>query len=178
MRKIFKDVWDNIRHGENIDTYVTILVVFILGILNIVGFAAQAWITSAILAALGILAISSLKLDGRLSDFIKQRKFIRIHENGRPELREVVEIMKDARHEIIHIGQAMNTLAFNLKGIKGDELRAPTLRLLERGVKFKFLVLDYKAKTTRIFADNTGELELIENIEESIKTFSELREEK
>ena len=59
--KALQRIWADVRRGENIDLYLTVIVVFGLGILNIVGSASSVWTTSAILAALGILAISALR---------------------------------------------------------------------------------------------------------------------
>jgi len=61
VAKIIRRIWDDIRNGENIDLYLTVAVVFIIGALNIFGSAPQEWVTSATLAALGILAISALR---------------------------------------------------------------------------------------------------------------------
>ncbi len=58
--RILRRIWDDIRHGENIDLYVTVLAALTLAFLNLVGLASQALTTSIILTTLGILAISAL----------------------------------------------------------------------------------------------------------------------
>jgi len=66
---ILKQIWDDIKRGENLDLYLTIVVVFGLGILNIVGSPPQAWVTSATLAALGVLAISALRRERHTGEY-------------------------------------------------------------------------------------------------------------
>lgn len=54
-------IWNDIRHGENIDCYLTIIVAFGIGMLNILGIASTTLIAPLTLAVLGLLAISSLQ---------------------------------------------------------------------------------------------------------------------
>ena len=59
--KILNTIWNDIRSGDYIDVYITILAVFTLGILNIIGEAPADWLNSVILGALGVLGISALR---------------------------------------------------------------------------------------------------------------------
>jgi hypothetical protein len=59
--KILSTIWHDIRSGDYIDVYITILAVFTLGILNILGEAPADWLNSVILGALGVLGISALR---------------------------------------------------------------------------------------------------------------------
>lgn len=53
-------IWEDIRHGENIDQYATILFAFGLGILGLLGITPSGLIASLTLAILGLLAVSNL----------------------------------------------------------------------------------------------------------------------
>jgi len=64
--EILKRIWHDVRRGENIDLYLIVAVVFILGIVNIIGSVPSSWITSATLAALGVIAISALRSDHQM----------------------------------------------------------------------------------------------------------------
>jgi len=59
--KILSTIWNDIRSGDYIDVYITILAVFTLCILNILGEAPADWLNSVILGALGVLGISALR---------------------------------------------------------------------------------------------------------------------
>ncbi len=59
MRLILK-AWQEIKQGENIDLYVTVIVAIGLSILNLLGVAPSAIAAPVTLAVLGLLAISSL----------------------------------------------------------------------------------------------------------------------
>lgn len=47
--RILRQIWDDIRHGENIDLYLTILIAIPLAALNLIGLASQSLTTSIIL---------------------------------------------------------------------------------------------------------------------------------
>jgi hypothetical protein len=53
-------IWDDIRHGENIDQYATIIVALILVVLGLLGIAPAELIASLTLGVLGLLALSNL----------------------------------------------------------------------------------------------------------------------
>jgi hypothetical protein len=57
---IFRQIWGDIRRGQNVDLYVTVFLALGLAVLNVLGLASELWTISAILAALGILAVSAL----------------------------------------------------------------------------------------------------------------------
>lgn len=65
--KILQSVWNDVRRGENIETYLVILLVFAIGLANLVGWSIPSnWIASITLAALGILAIAAPKSERRM----------------------------------------------------------------------------------------------------------------
>lgn len=57
---LLKRIWEDIRHGENIDLFVTVFLAIGLVVLNVLGLAPQAWIAPLTLAILGLLAIATL----------------------------------------------------------------------------------------------------------------------
>jgi len=61
-RRIVADV----RHGENIDVYMTIVVALTIAVLNLVGVVPASSLTSLVLAVLGLLAIGGLTTRARL----------------------------------------------------------------------------------------------------------------
>jgi hypothetical protein len=58
--KLLNKFWDEIKRGENIDLYLTVVASIILVILNLTGFASQSLVAPLTLAVLGLLAISNL----------------------------------------------------------------------------------------------------------------------
>lgn len=59
--KVIRTIWNDVKRGENIDLYITVVIAFIIGILSLLGYADQTLATSIVLAALGILTASSLR---------------------------------------------------------------------------------------------------------------------
>ncbi len=53
-------IWKDIRHFENIDLYITVIVAISLAILNLIGIALSSYIAPLTLAVLGLLAFTSL----------------------------------------------------------------------------------------------------------------------
>lgn len=58
--RILQTLWNDIKHGKNIDLYATITVAFGLVMLNFFGITSQGLANSVILTVLGFLAISAL----------------------------------------------------------------------------------------------------------------------
>lgn len=72
MMQVLRRIWEDIRHGENVDLYVTVAVAIVLAVLNIVGFAPQAWIAPLNLAVLALLAVATLGNRHRLEGILKR----------------------------------------------------------------------------------------------------------
>jgi len=58
--QMLRRIWEEMRRGENIDLYVTVIVAITLVVLNLAGLAPQSWIAPLTLAVLGLLAIAIL----------------------------------------------------------------------------------------------------------------------
>jgi len=64
IRRIAKEI----RHGENIDAYLTIVVALVIATLNLLGVFPATGLTSLVLAVLGLLAIGTLATRARLDE--------------------------------------------------------------------------------------------------------------
>jgi hypothetical protein len=58
---ILRGIWRDIKKGENIDLYITVLIAFAMGIVSLLDYADPKLTTAIILAALGILTASALR---------------------------------------------------------------------------------------------------------------------
>ena len=56
----FKRVWNEIKRGENIDLYVTVIVALSIAVLSLLGITSQILLASLTLTVLGLLAVSAL----------------------------------------------------------------------------------------------------------------------
>ena len=56
----FKQILREIKRGENVDLYVTVLAALGIAVLNLLGLAPQSLISSITLTVLGLLAVSAL----------------------------------------------------------------------------------------------------------------------
>lgn len=63
-----KQVWEDVKRGESIDLYVTVLLALALTVLSLLGIAPQTLIASITLTVLGLLAISALGNRHRLDE--------------------------------------------------------------------------------------------------------------
>jgi len=59
--QFFKQILREIKRGENVDLYVTVLVALSIAALNLLGLAPQSLIASITLTLLGLLAVSALE---------------------------------------------------------------------------------------------------------------------
>ncbi len=66
--RILDEIWRDIRNGENIDLYLTVLIALGVAILSLLGINVSSFIAPLTLATLGLLAISSLVNRRRLEE--------------------------------------------------------------------------------------------------------------
>jgi hypothetical protein len=71
--KIIQRVWNDIRSGENIDQYLTIVAAITLAILNLAGVSLQTYLAPFTLAILALLAINSLGTRFRIDELFKKQ---------------------------------------------------------------------------------------------------------
>lgn len=68
MPKSFQRIWKEVRSGENLDAYLTIVVALVLSALNILGVTLSQQLPAITLAVLALLAIASLVSRHRVED--------------------------------------------------------------------------------------------------------------
>ena len=67
--KVVQEFITDIRNGENIDVYLTVLVCTVIVVLDVVGVAQPSIVTAAILLTLGLLSLSTLSTRKALGEF-------------------------------------------------------------------------------------------------------------
>jgi hypothetical protein len=72
--KFLKIVWNDLRQGENIDLYLTIVAALGISILNLTGLASEQWIPTITLAVLALLAVTNLVNRHKLDEVILQQQ--------------------------------------------------------------------------------------------------------
>ena len=70
--KLLKRMWNDVKRGENIDLYITVIIALGLAVLNVTGFAPGDWLAPINLAVLGLLAISVLGNRYRVEETLQQ----------------------------------------------------------------------------------------------------------
>ena len=66
-------LWDDIRQGENIDLYLTILAALIFVVLNLAGVASASFLAPLTLAVVGLLAVTNLGNRPRMEELLAQK---------------------------------------------------------------------------------------------------------
>lgn len=66
-------IWDDVRKGENIDQYLTIVAALALTVLNLLGLSTQAYLAPFTLAVLALLAISGLGNRYKLDEILNKK---------------------------------------------------------------------------------------------------------
>lgn len=99
--KFLNNIWKDIKRGENIDLYITVVFAIVLACLNLVGLASPNLLDSVLLAILGLLAFSSLGtrhyIEYSLKGLSKEMSLLK----GRSELLPLKERAKFAREVVI-----------------------------------------------------------------------------
>ncbi len=70
--KLLHQIVQDLRQGENIDLYVTLLVAIVLTFLNVLGIAPQSWLIPLTLAVLGLLTVTILGNRQRLDALLEK----------------------------------------------------------------------------------------------------------
>lgn len=178
--KIFQRIWDDIRSGENIDLYITVVVAISLATLNILGFAPQTLIAPITLAVLALIAISNLGTRHYFEQKLQNLPiFSTISLKGRSELPSLQE-RGQASSEIDIVGVSLITAI------------TPHLDFFEakmkEGCRLKFLLLDPKSPALEVFTATTrvqnaygdilqtlNALKLLIQLEQTVKGKCEVR---
>jgi hypothetical protein len=70
---LIQRIWKDVRSGENIDQYITIVAAIVLAILNLIGVSLQSHLATFTLAVLALLAISSLGNRYKIEELITRQ---------------------------------------------------------------------------------------------------------
>jgi hypothetical protein len=71
--KTLRHIWDDIRKGENIDLYLTIVAAVAFVVLNLAGIAPQSFLAPLTLAVLALLAFTNLTNRHRMEELLDQK---------------------------------------------------------------------------------------------------------
>lgn len=71
--KTLRQIWDDIRQGENIDLYLTILAALLFVILNLAGLAPDTFLAPLTLSVLALLAVTNLVNRHRMEALMEQK---------------------------------------------------------------------------------------------------------
>ncbi len=163
--KILSVIWQDVRRGENIDSYAAIVAAFCLSIANIFGFVPQSLISSVTLAVLALLAITNLGNRHRLDTALNQKGNEFFMKRFPESLQEDIVRAK----ETWLIGYNLTRTVVNFSTMLDEKL--------ERGEKIKVLLLDPHGKALS-FANKTLYYPMTEeqHRERILTTLSNLRQ--
>ena len=71
--KLLKTIWNDLRQGENIDSYLTVLIALSVSILSLFEKTPAAWISSLTLAVLALLAFTNLINRRKMEEVIRKQ---------------------------------------------------------------------------------------------------------
>lgn len=162
--KVLRRIWDDVRRGQNIDLYITVVAAIGLAVLNLLGIARQALVAPITLAVLGLLAVTSLGNRYHVEEQL--RKLATLSPpllRGRSELVSFRERGQSAS-EIVVVGVSLVTAV------------SPYLDFFERkmedGCRLRFLLLDPDSLAAQVWNATSK----VPNVEADIKqTLKSLR---
>jgi hypothetical protein len=126
--KLLRTILNDLRHGENIDLYLTIVAALGISLLSLINFAYADWIPSLTLAVLALLAVTNLvnrhKLDAALLSQHSVDKFMEEYPAG---VKNDIKTSKELWLAGYVLGR---TLIDNLGVIKEKLLRNESVKVL------------------------------------------------
>jgi hypothetical protein len=150
-------IWSEIKRGENIDLYVTVLVSFGLILLNLLNISTEKYSASITIAILGLLAMSSLITRNRIEQISNRVASSRdSFLKGRSQLSPLSERGKD-RSEIIIAGVSLFSIVAEIDYFE-QKLRA--------GCKLRFLLLSPNSEAIQAW----NSLNKTQNVQDEIKS--------
>lgn len=136
--KLLRTIWDDLRQGENIDLYLTVVAALAISVLNLMGVAPAALLPAITLGVLALLAITNLvnrhKLDAALQKQSSAEFFIENYPSN------VTDDLKNAK-ELWLVGYSLARTLLNL----GSTLEAK----LSRNERIKILLIDPRSEAVR-----------------------------
>lgn len=134
MSNLIRRVWSEIRRGENVDVYLTIVVALILSLLNVLGLAPSSIIPAITLAVLALLALASLVSRHKMEDLSEKLSsttrdgFIEEFDN------QLFKNDLDAAHEIWFYGASLDGIPTQYYSLLEQKLK--------HSCKIRVLVID------------------------------------
>lgn len=125
-----KRIWEDLRRGENIDLFITVLIAIGLAFLNIVGLAPAALIAPLTLAVLGLLAVATLGNRYKLEESLDtlNRAHIGLFQEKMPT--EMESDLRNAR-DLWLVGITLNrTINTHYSTLEQKLARGDTVRVL------------------------------------------------
>ena len=129
--KILKQIWEDIRRGENIDVYLTIAGAIVLSALSLFGIALGEKIAGVTLAVLALLAINTLVNRQKLDKLMELQTTIKWFQEKYPD---TVDNDIEKARELWLVG-------YHLEGTL-REMLVTFKRKLARGEKIKIILLN------------------------------------
>lgn len=165
--KVFLNIWNDIRKGENIDLYLTVIAAFGVAGLNYFGQSSSALIASVTLAVLGALAVSSLTIRHKLKGLARTPSVGEIFLEKFPEnLNPNIEAAQD----VWLVGVALKTPINVFYPMLEQKLR--------KGHSIKFLLVEPDPEVVQFAAIRSYTKQSIErtchSITESLENYCEL----
>lgn len=165
--KLLQIIWDDLRQGENIDLYLTVVAALTISVLNLAGVAPANLLPAITLAVLALLAITNLVNRHKLDDAIHNRSSVQFFIENYPA--RVSDDIYNAK-ELWLVGSTLARTLINF----GATLEAK----LSRNERIKILLLDPNSDVVRHTNDSllypmTSE-QYRERINTSLTTISQI----
>jgi hypothetical protein len=111
------------------------------------------------------------------SKFPNYKIGLKLYEDGRPSISEKVDILLSAKSEVVNLGIAHRSLVGYFEQRPAREYKEYILELLRKGVVFKYIFLDPDGEIAKLYAQDRGEVELINRIRTSLDAVKSLKSE-
>jgi len=170
MMKLFRSIFDDIKKGENLDIYITLIVAIVIAVMNLLGNTPKSVLDSLILAVLALLVSSALGVRHRLEN-LKQQIFQTTKGIDFKDRRQQHEVpfdkrFADAKNIDLH-GYSLNSLVASYLGFLNE--KAAT------GCKMRIILLDPESTTPQIVSYLTEAGSLLTNdIQRSVEGLKNL----
>lgn len=102
---------------------------------------------------------------------------LKLYEDGRPTTSEKVDLLLSAKSEVVNLGIAHRSLVGYFEQRPAREYKEYILNLLRKGVVFKYIFLDPDSEIAKLYAQDRGEVELVNRIRTSLESVKSLKSE-
>lgn len=120
--KTLRQIWDDIRQGENIDLYLTILAALLFVILNLAGLAPDTFLAPLTLSVLALLAVTNLVNRHRMEALMEQKN-LTLDDFFREEFPPTYKADFENAAEVWLVGVSLNRTVKTLYGKLEQKLK-------------------------------------------------------